>query len=129
MTEARGVPATDEDCRHEQGITVCWAEGDVVCSVPVTGALPASVGEALELVAPVLPAAVRAGLTAGALQVAVHGRACAPGAALHPGDRIELLAGLQVDPKVARHRRVQARRRAEGRSRWLPDRGAGEGRD
>lgn len=112
---------------YGHAITVCWAEGDVVHSLPVTGALPASVGEALELLAPALPTAVRAALTAGALQVALHGRVCAPGAVVHPGDRIELLAGLQVDPKVARQRRVQARRRAEGRSRWLPDRGEGEG--
>lgn len=109
------------------GVIVCWAEGDRVHDVPVAAPLPATVGEAIERAAAALPAAVRAGLTAGALQVAVYGRPCAPGAALHPGDRIELLAGLQVDPKVARQRRVQARRAAQGRSRWLPDRGPGSG--
>jgi uncharacterized protein len=57
-----------------------------------------------------------------ALAVAVHGRIAAPGDALHEDDRIELLPPLSVDPKVARQRRAEHRRRLSGERRWTPDR-------
>lgn len=38
------------------------------------------------------------------------------------GDRLELLPPLKVDPKTARARRVEHRRRQASRSMWLPDR-------
>jgi putative ubiquitin-RnfH superfamily antitoxin RatB of RatAB toxin-antitoxin module len=68
------------------------------------------------------------GLAAGvgdgpeALGVAVFGRAAAPGDALHDGDRVELLPPLTVDPKIARQRRAEHRRRLSGERRWAPDR-------
>ena len=57
-----------------------------------------------------------------ALTVAVHGRAATPGDLLHDDDRIELLPALTVDPKVARQRRADHRRRLAGERRWTPDR-------
>jgi putative ubiquitin-RnfH superfamily antitoxin RatB of RatAB toxin-antitoxin module len=57
-----------------------------------------------------------------ALAVAVHGRIAAPGDVLHDDDRIELLPPLSVDPKVARQRRAEHRRRLSGERRWTPDR-------
>jgi uncharacterized protein len=56
------------------------------------------------------------------LSVAVHGRAAAPQDRLHEHDRIELLPPLTVDPKVARQRRADHRRRLAGERRWTPDR-------
>jgi putative ubiquitin-RnfH superfamily antitoxin RatB of RatAB toxin-antitoxin module len=54
--------------------------------------------------------------------VAVHGRAVGPQDRLHAHDRIELLPPLTVDPKVARQRRADHRRRLAGERRWTPDR-------
>ena len=39
--------------------------------------------------------------------LAVHGVAATPATVLHDGDRVELLRGLQVDPKQARRLRAQ----------------------
>lgn len=57
-----------------------------------------------------------------ALLVAVHARAARPDDRLHNHDRIELLPPLTVDPKVARQRRADHRRRLAGERRWTPDR-------
>jgi uncharacterized protein len=46
------------------------------------------------------------------LSAAVFGRPVEDSTLLQPGDRIELVAGLEVDPKVARRRRADRRRRA-----------------
>ena len=56
------------------------------------------------------------------LSVAVHGRAVGPQDRLHAHDRLELLPPLTVDPKVARQRRADHRRRLAGERRWTPDR-------
>jgi putative ubiquitin-RnfH superfamily antitoxin RatB of RatAB toxin-antitoxin module len=56
------------------------------------------------------------------LSVAVHGRAVGLQDRLHGHDRIELLPPLTVDPKVARQRRADHRRRLAGERRWAPDR-------
>lgn len=58
----------------------------------------------------------------GGLAMALHGRLVTPDEVLHEGDRIELLPPLTVDPKVARQRRAEHRRRARGERRWAPDR-------
>ncbi|MCC7414458.1 MAG: RnfH family protein [Gammaproteobacteria bacterium] len=55
-------------------------------------------------------------LARGELQTAIYGERCESGAALHAGDRIELLAGLSVDPKVARRRRADEHRALGARS-------------
>jgi putative ubiquitin-RnfH superfamily antitoxin RatB of RatAB toxin-antitoxin module len=54
--------------------------------------------------------ALRQALSAGRLTAAVYGQNRLPGDALTDGDRIELLEGLRVDPKIARQRRVAVRR-------------------
>lgn len=55
-------------------------------------------------------------------RLAVFGRPVGPDAWLEPGARLELLPALQVDPKLARQRRVEVARRraaAQGRGdRW-----------
>lgn len=56
------------------------------------------------------------------LTVGVFGHARGPDHRLHAGDRIELTAGLRVDPKIARQRRVAKRRAAQGRDKWAPHR-------
>lgn len=71
--------------------------------------------------------AARRGLSVGqppyeGLAIAVLGRLAAPGDRLHDHDRIELLPPLTVDPKVARQRRAEHRRRVSGERRWTPDR-------
>jgi putative ubiquitin-RnfH superfamily antitoxin RatB of RatAB toxin-antitoxin module len=86
---------------------------------PVAGALEAS-GIAARIAAAV-PAPPGSGPLDG-LGVAVHGRLAAPGDGLHDHDRIELLPALTVDPKVARARRAEHRRRQTGERRWAPDR-------
>jgi len=60
-------------------------------------------------------------LARGELQAAIFGERCEPDALLAAGDRIELVAGLSVDPKVARRRRVEKRRALEPRSKWRGD--------
>ena len=57
-----------------------------------------------------------------ALGVAVFGRLARPDDPVHDHDRIELLPALTVDPKLARQRRAEHRRRETGERRWAPDR-------
>lgn len=57
-----------------------------------------------------------------ALGVACFGRRVTLADLLHDGDRIELLPRVIVDPKVARQRRADHRRRLAGERRWTPDR-------
>jgi putative ubiquitin-RnfH superfamily antitoxin RatB of RatAB toxin-antitoxin module len=56
------------------------------------------------------------------LEVAVLGRLASPDDPVRAHDRIELLPPLTVDPKVARQRRAEHRRRLSGERRWAPDR-------
>jgi putative ubiquitin-RnfH superfamily antitoxin RatB of RatAB toxin-antitoxin module len=56
------------------------------------------------------------------LGVACFGRRVALTDRLHDGDRIELLPRVIVDPKIARQRRADHRRRLDGERRWTPDR-------
>lgn len=89
-------------------IELAWvdAHGRVVLR---TLALPAgaTLGDAL---AAIEVPALREALTAGRLVAAVFGERKAPSEPLHPGDRIELLEGLQVEPGLARRRRAESRR-------------------
>jgi len=56
------------------------------------------------------------------LTAAIFGQRARATDRLQDHDRIELLPGLQVDPKVARQRRAEHRRRQKGERRWSPDR-------
>lgn len=66
------------------------------------------------------------GLARGELTTAIYGERCNAASVLHPGDRIELLAGLAVDPKLAR--RLRAGRRRAGAA-GGPDSGPDSGPD
>jgi len=59
---------------------------------------------------------------ADSLGVACFGRRVSLTDPLHEGDRIELLPRVIVDPKIARQRRADHRRRLAGERRWTPDR-------
>lgn len=72
----------------------------------------ASLGDAL---AAIESPALREALVAGRLVAAVFGELKSPAELLFDGDRIELLEGLQIDPKEARMRRVAVRRAAAER--------------
>lgn len=67
----------------------------------------ATLGEAL---AAIDEPTLRQALSAGRLSAAVFGQVRSPVDLLSDGDRIELLEGLRVDPKLARQRRVAVRR-------------------
>lgn len=73
-----------------------------------------------------IAAAVAAGLLApgdaAALNAGVFGRSRPPEHRLADGDRVELTAGLRVDPKLARQRRVAKRRAAQPGNKWSPGR-------
>ncbi|HPU53903.1 MAG TPA: RnfH family protein [Burkholderiaceae bacterium] len=98
-------------------IAIAWVAQGKVCScelqVPQGCTLGQAVTRACEL--GLLPAEALEQTSA-----AVFGRARKPDHRLYDGDRIELPGPLQVDPKVARERRVAHRRAAEPRSRWRP---------
>jgi putative ubiquitin-RnfH superfamily antitoxin RatB of RatAB toxin-antitoxin module len=57
-------------------------------------------------------------LANGLLAAAVFGEAVTRESPLHPGDRIELLAPLVVDPKHSRARRAEVQRHRRGDARW-----------
>lgn len=116
---AEGAPALS--------VEVVWIGADPPLRVALAVAPGTTVAEALEA------SGIAARIAAGAprpdgqgpldgLGVAVHGRLASPGDRLHDHDRIELLPALTVDPKVARARRAEHRRRQTGERRWAPDR-------
>jgi len=111
-----GAPATIE-------VELVWVEADQAIGRRVFELPQGSrVADALTaLRADKGSAAVVERLARGELQTAIHGERCESGALLHAGDRIELLAGLSVDPKVARRRRVEKRRALDPRSKWRGD--------
>jgi uncharacterized protein len=51
---------------------------------------------------------------AARLDVGIWGRAVAPDTALADGDRVELYRPLTIDPKEARRKRAEVRRRRHG---------------
>jgi putative ubiquitin-RnfH superfamily antitoxin RatB of RatAB toxin-antitoxin module len=61
----------------------------------------------------------------GRWAVAVYGRRVGLGEPLFDHDRVELLAPVVVDPKVARQRRAEHRRQERGERRWARDRAVG----
>jgi uncharacterized protein len=101
-----------------------------VCRVDASGptlvhlALPAgaTVADAVAasgLAAPgAAPGSAPDGSRARAYGLAVHGRRVEASRTLADGDRVDLLAPLLVDPKVARQRRAEKRRRDSGDVRW-----------
>ena len=57
-------------------------------------------------------------VSAGMLTVAIYGEAASLQSSLHAGDRVELLAPLEADPKQSRARRDEVQRRRQGDARW-----------
>jgi putative ubiquitin-RnfH superfamily antitoxin RatB of RatAB toxin-antitoxin module len=57
-------------------------------------------------------------LVKGALTAAVFGEHVTLQSSLNQGDRIELLSGLEVDPKLSRARRAEVQRSRRGDVRW-----------
>lgn len=99
---------SDEPNLH---VELAWVDaGGRVVLRPLALPAGATLGDALAAID--LPA-LREGLTAGRLVAAVFGELKPPTAPLFQGDRVELLEGLQVDPKVARRRRAEVRRRTQ----------------
>jgi putative ubiquitin-RnfH superfamily antitoxin RatB of RatAB toxin-antitoxin module len=94
-------------------VELAWVD-DLGTVVSQTLDLPegATLGEAL---AGIEAPRLREGATAGRLVAAVFGELRRPGDVLSADDRIELLEGLLVDPKIARQRRVAVRRAQEAR--------------
>jgi putative ubiquitin-RnfH superfamily antitoxin RatB of RatAB toxin-antitoxin module len=108
-------------------VEVVWIGIEPPLRVPVTVAAGSTVADAIAASGIVARIAATGRLAADAgplddLSVAVFGRRCSPADRLHEGDRVELLPPLTVDPKVARQRRAEHRRRLAGERRWTPDR-------
>jgi putative ubiquitin-RnfH superfamily antitoxin RatB of RatAB toxin-antitoxin module len=99
-------------------IEVCWIGVDPPLRVALTLPTGSTVAQALQAIR----LADRIGEPLDTLAVAVFGQAAAPGDPLYDGDRVELLPPLTVDPKIARQRRAEHRRRLSGERRWTPDR-------
>lgn len=115
-TEGSEVPTVvgalpGADGQPELRLSVAWVGPDGEAHErPLRAPAGSSLGDvlaALEL--PELPG-LREALTAGRLAAAVFGEVRAPSEPLCQGDRIELLEGLRIDPKLARRRRVEVRR-------------------
>ncbi len=101
-------------------VEVVWVEaGGTIGRCALVLAAGARVADALEALRarPVAAPALER-LARGELQAAIYGERCAAATSLHPGDRIELLAPLEAEPKAARRRRVEQRRALDPRNRW-----------
>jgi putative ubiquitin-RnfH superfamily antitoxin RatB of RatAB toxin-antitoxin module len=104
--EAAGGPAAG------LAVEIVWVRPDgSIGSLPVALPAGARVRDALAALHREPGGAVPAeALARGEATTAIYGERCDADAALHPGDRIEVLAALQVDPKLARRRRAETRR-------------------
>ncbi len=91
-------------------VEIVWVEADGSIGRN-TIQLPAGsrVGDALSVLADHHHGVALLGeLARGKLTTAVYGERCDGATLLHDGDRIELLAQLAIDPKLARRQRAQA---------------------
>ncbi len=95
-------------------IELAWvAEDGSVSLEAIELAAGASLGEAL---AAIENPRLREALGAGRLSAAVFGQIRRPDEPLFEGDRIELVAALRIDAKIARQRRVATRRAQAARN-------------
>jgi putative ubiquitin-RnfH superfamily antitoxin RatB of RatAB toxin-antitoxin module len=88
-------------------VTVVWATREVQDVVPVEvehGATLADAVRASGLIA-------QYGLDPQRVRYAIFGQRAESGAPLAPGDRVEIVGPLNVDPKVARARRARAKQK------------------
>jgi putative ubiquitin-RnfH superfamily antitoxin RatB of RatAB toxin-antitoxin module len=114
-------------------IEICLLDADAPRVRTIELPAPACVAQAIEACPELIsPAQVRALAELDALSAAdwaaadltlsIFGQRARLNDPLHDHDRIELLPGLRVDPKVARARRAEHRRRTQGERRWARDR-------
>jgi len=108
-------------------VEVCWIGVEPALRIPLQLPAGSRVADALAASSVAARIAAAGGAASGqgpldTLTVAVFGRPARPDDPLHDGDRVELLPPLTVDPKVARQRRAEHRRRKSGERRWAPDR-------
>lgn len=111
----QAVPPTDTI-----EVELCWVEeggstAPRVCVERLQLPVRATVADALSASN---RAALSIRLANGLLAAAVFGEAVTLESRLHPGDRIELLARLVVDPKHSRARRAEVQRQRRGDVRW-----------
>lgn len=127
-----GVLSTGAGSRLQ--ITVCRVEGAQIDQCALDLAEGSTVGDALaasgflpslgiDLAQLTTDASARR--VDGRWAVAVYGRRVGLGEPLFDHDRVELLAPVVVDPKVARQRRAEHRRQERGERRWARDRAVG----
>jgi putative ubiquitin-RnfH superfamily antitoxin RatB of RatAB toxin-antitoxin module len=116
-------------------IEVCLLDADAPRIHALELDAPARVAQALQACPDLISAAqmqaladldeVSAAIWAQApLTLSIFGQRARTTDVLQADDRIELLPGLRVDPKLARARRAEHRRRAQGERRWARDRAA-----
>lgn len=100
------------DGRSRITVEVVWVERDgKVAGRAIELPAGSRVNDALVVLKESSPGdALIEALAGGALVTAVFGERCSGADLLHTGDRIELLADLAVDPRLARRRRVELRR-------------------
>ncbi|HEY0878157.1 MAG TPA: RnfH family protein [Zeimonas sp.] len=101
-------------------VEVAWVQCGRVVSRPLELPAGARVDDALAALGEPLAAALLERIARRNLSIAVYGKPRSRQAALHEGDRIELVGELVLDPKVARRLRVQQRRDKGGDRRWKP---------
>jgi len=115
-TPSFAAPAADTAPASAAGllqVELAWvAEDGRVQRLPMRLPADATLGDALAALG---QPQLRQALTAGRLVAAVFGELRPATEPLVDGDRIELLEGLRIDPKEARHRRVAAQRARRGR--------------
>ena len=100
-------------------IELAWVgEGGVVLLRTLELPDGATVQAAVDALEEPLAGTLRGQIRDDSLAVAVYGKSCPVESVLKDGDRIELVAGLVVDPRTARRRRVQQRRTEGGDPRW-----------
>lgn len=123
---ARAAAAAPDACtpgaspaRDTIDVEVAWVgENGLVQRRALRLVEPATLDDALRALAAPERDALRERIADGTLQTAVFGELREGGARLLAGDRVELLAGLAVDPRVARRLRVQHRRAALPGNKW-----------
>lgn len=93
--------------------------------VLVSTVVPTLPGSAVaDLLARWLTPAAHQAIAARRIDLAIHGQRIRAGQRLREGDRIELLAGIQADPRSDRRARVRAERQQAGRDKWRTGAGA-----
>ncbi len=96
-------------------VLVCLALPDRQLMVPVTFLAAQTVEQTMAQIAATLSAFDPSWRQ---YSTAIFGKACAQSTLLVGGEQIELLRPLVADPKLARQRRVEIRRKAMGRTAW-----------